>query len=689
MTATNRLTSDLAAPICVAASMLEILRWRADHEPHRLAYTFLEDGETTADSLTCGSLERQARAIASRLLGDGAAGERALLLHPPGLEFLVALFGCFYAGVTAVPLYPPKLNRRDRRWIDIARDSSARFALTTAPVLRGLQRGTIPSPELGAFTWIVPEDVHTDARPAPSAIGDGVLPDSLAYLQYTSGSTRAPKGVMVSHRNLMANIEDFQRAFQHSTDSVGLSWLPHFHDMGLVYGLLLPFALRFPCYFMPPAAFLQKPLRWLQAISRLGATHSGGPNFAYELCVDRVSPEQSQDLDLSTWIVAINGAEPVRRETLRKFGDAFARCGFSRTALCPGYGLAEATLRVTTSRVGREAADVVVSSEALGRGQVKEAAATDADAKALVSCGAPQAGTEVAIINYATLSPCSEDQVGEIWVNSASVATGYWNRPDESATVFQASVAGDEQQRRYLRTGDLGFLRGGELFVTGRIKDLIIVRGRNHYPHDIELTVQNCHAALRTDAGAAFSVEIDAEERLVVVQEIDRHRHDAAKEAIAAIRTAIVDEHDIAPHAVVLVRQNEVPKTSSGKIQRRVCARAFLDGTLQIVAEWKVSTIERTDAPPVSTRGAEEIVAFLQQKLASGLAVRSDEVDITEPFSSFGLDSLRTMELLSEMETWLGRPLSPTVFWNYPSIADLTAHLAGADSQSSGEDGRG
>lgn len=682
----DALERDRAGRLRQSSSLVEILRWRALHQPDRLAYSFQIDGEDEIESLTYAALNRRARAVADHLRALGGAGERALLLHPPGLEFLVAFFGCLYAGVVAVPLYPPKLTRRDLRCLDVARDAGARFALTTSAIVEGLDRALRHSPELGALRWIAADSRRAEASHAASDAGPDPDAGSIAYLQYTSGSTRAPKGVMVAHGNLLANIDDIHRGFRHDEESASVSWLPHFHDMGLVYGLLAPLALGFPCYFMPPASFLQRPLRWLQAISRVGATHSGGPNFAFDLCTQRITPEQKETLDLSRWAVAFNGAEPVRKETLENFADAFAVCGFSRKALCPAYGLAEATLKVTTARRGQGPTYFLASTNALGSGKVAEPAGAD-DTRALVGCGGPEQDTELLIVNPETAVPCDANDIGEIWVGGPSVAQGYWNRSEESALMFQASPSGSPSHGRFLRTGDLGFVRHGELFVTGRIKDLIIIRGRNHYPHDVEFTVQSSHPAVRTDGCAAVSVEVDGEERLVVVQEIDRHRHGDADEALAMIRSAIVEEHEIAPYAIVLVRQNGVLKTSSGKVQRRACKRAFLEGSLPVVSGWReASAVETAAAERAEQRSREDIETFLAQKLASGLSISPDEVDYTQPFSSFGLDSLRTMTLLGDIEMWLGRRLSPTVFWNYPTIADLAAHLAERTPDANGLD---
>jgi len=678
-----------------SSSLVEILSWRAEHQADRLAYTFLEDGNVEAASLTYGSLDLRARAVARYLLDQGCAGESALLLYPSGLEFLVALFGCLYAGVVAVPLYPPRPNRRDPRIVDIAKDADSRFALTTIDVAANLARSRVHSPELGGLLWCATDELQHE--PA-SRIIDGYRPTGfrdLAYLQYTSGSTRAPKGVMVTHKNLLAQVEDIELAVGHPPDSVFVTWLPHFHDMGLVYGLLSPLCLGFPAYFMPPASFLQHPARWLKAISRYGGTHSGAPNFAYELCCQRVTQEQKTSLDLSRWRVAFSGAEPVRAKTLQRFASGFASCGFSRGALSPAYGLAEATLKVTLKPPGRESTVLSLRSSELARDRVVDADEGGRDTKTLVGCGTP-ATTEILIANPETLVPCRADEVGEIWLRGPSVAEGYWRRPEESRDTFQASPAGGDGQKRYLRTGDLGFLRDGELFITGRLKDLVIVRGRNHYPQDIELTVEGSHPAFRSGGAAVFSVDVEDEERLVVVQEVDRHHRDLdVSEVAAAVRQRIADEHELSPYALVLVKQNGVPKTSSGKVQRHACARAFLEGSLPVVAEWREErspdSIDRPDTKNSATEShpsskpsrkgpptQEDIETFVSRRLASQLGVSADDIDLRQSFSALGLDSQRALSFLGELETWLGRRLSPTLFWNYPTISALAAHLAEA-----------
>ncbi|HEY4588890.1 MAG TPA: fatty acyl-AMP ligase, partial [Thermoanaerobaculia bacterium] len=484
-------------PTLQVQTLVELLSRRAQAQPERRAYTFLLDGEREEVHLSYGELDRQARSIAARLQALGVAGERALLLYPPGLQYAAAFFGCLYAGVTAVPVYPPRPNRPDPRFLAILSDARARVVLTTSAILPNAERllaGKAP------VVWLATDGLDEGAE---EQLEPAVSPEDIAFLQYTSGSTSAPKGVMVSHGNLIHNERLIQAAFGVGPDSVVVGWLPLYHDMGLIGNLLQPLWAGCSCVLMSPVDFLQKPLRWLAAVSRYGGTVSGGPNFAYDLCSRKIRPEDRAGLDLSRWEVAFNGAEPVRAETLERFAAAFAPCGFRRSAFFPCYGLAEATLFVTGA--GREEPPVV------GRFRVpdleRNRAVADDAGRALVSSGRatpPPVGQEVAIVDPESRLPLADGEVGEIWVAGPSVAQGYWSRPEPTEATFRAfTVSGAGP---FLRTGDLGFLSGGELFVTGRAKDLIIIRGRNHYPQDVELTVESSHAALRPGCCAAFAV---------------------------------------------------------------------------------------------------------------------------------------------------------------------------------------
>src|SRR5436305_542960 len=581
------------------SSLIDLLRARASEARPGADYVFLTDGEREDHRVTYVDLDLRAREIAASLQGLARPGDRALLLYPPGLEFMESFFGCLYAGVVAVPAYPPRPNRALERIASIGASAPPTLILTTASLAAkaGAWADRVPGfPAARCLATDEPSPGAADLWRPPEA-----APGRLAFLQYTSGSTAAPKGVMVSHATLLDNQRQIQRAFRQTTDSVVVSWLPPYHDMGLIGALLQPLFVGGSCGLMPPAACLQTPLRWLQAISRYRATTSGGPDFAYALCVARTTPEQRRELDLSSWQVAFNGAEPVRAATLARFTEAFGPCGFRPEAFFPCYGLAEATLMVTAAAGART---VSVSGAELQRHRVVPEEDGEG-ARRRVGCGRAGETARIAIADPETRLPVSSGGVGEIWLQGPSVAGGYWGQPEASRETFEARLAGEDGT--FLRTGDLGFVLDGELFVTGRLKDLVIIRGRNHYPQDLELTAERGHPALRPDCGAAFSVTVDGEERLVIVQEIDRRREAEAAEAAEGIRDRILGEHDLNPFEVVVIRAGSIPKTSSGKIQRGACRDRYLRDGMEARARRRAGDLE-------TARLAEEDV----EDLASG-----------------------------------------------------------------------
>ena len=571
------------------STLVEILRRRVIHQPDRLAYTFLLDGETEEAHLTYADLDRKARAIGARLQSLGARGERVLLLYPPGLEFITAFFGCLYAGVVAVPVYPPHLVRLDRtlpRFLAIARDAQAVAVLTSSELLPAAESLIPQAPDLQALHWLATDTISGNVADEwrPPALSS----NSLALFQYTSGSTAAPRGVMLTHSNLLHNSALMQRCFEHSSESRGMIWVPPYHDMGLIAGILQPFYLCSSMILMSPIAFLQRPLRWLQVISRTRATTSGGPNFAYDLCVRKITPEQRVALDLSSWDVACIGAEPVRPETLERFAATFAPCGFHREAFYPCYGLAEATLIASGGLKASPPIVFTIQNAALESNRVVAAPGGDAGARTLVGCGQSLGDQKIVIVHPETLTRCSSDEVGEVWIAGPSVAQGYWNQPEDTERTFHAYLA-DTGEGPFLRTGDLGFLKDGELFVTGRLKDLIIIDGYNHYPQDIELTVEQSYPALRPGCCAAFSVDVAGQERLVIAAEVERRylprrvQSLDTKEIVQAIRRAVAEYHELSVYAVSLLKPGAIPKTSSGKIQRHVCRTNFLAGSLDVI----------------------------------------------------------------------------------------------------------
>jgi acyl-CoA synthetase (AMP-forming)/AMP-acid ligase II len=570
---------------CEWSTLVELLTYRAQNQPEQTAYVFVHRTETEVGKLTYKELDRKAKAIATRLQALDLVGQSALLLYPPGLDFIAAFFGCLYASVVAVPTYPPRRNQKTTRVQTIVENAQATVALTTASILSDTERRFDQSPELAAMQWLTTDD------DAELQLSDWQQPaidrNTLAFLQYTSGSTGTPKGVMVSHGNLLHNSALIYQSYGHSSDSQGVIWLPPYHDMGLIGGVLQPLYGGFPVAIMSPVDFLQQPIRWLQAISRYRATTSGGPNFAYDLVCSKVTPQQIAHLDLSSWEVAFTGAEPVRGETLERFAATFEPCGFRKEAFYPCYGMAETTLIVSGGLKTAAPRIEQVKGEALEQNRIALAKDGEEGLRQLVSCGESLSDLKVAIVDPETLTSLPDDKVGEIWVAGASVAQGYWQRPQETQKTFAAYIA-DTGEGPFLRTGDLGFLQEGELFITGRIKDAIIIRGQNHYPQDIELTVERSHPALRPNCGAAFAVEVNGAERLVVVQEVQRTylRKLNVKEVVESICRAVTAEHNLQVYATVLVRTESIPKTSSGKIQRHACRNGFLNGSLSVVEDW-------------------------------------------------------------------------------------------------------
>ena len=667
-------------------TLTELLSRRAERLAERSAYAFLPDGESVEVGVSYGELDGRARAVGSALARAGAGGQRVMLLYPPGLDYAAAFFGCLYAGAVAVPAYPPRPNRTLERIEAMAADSQAAFALTTAKLLPKVRKYVAQSPALSGLRWLSTEEAEAEGAAAGGSGPVRAEPGALAYLQYTSGSTAQPKGVMISHANALHNAAYIHQGFEHTPDSVALSWLPHFHDMGLVDGIIVPLYGGFRAYLMAPAAFLQKPLRWLEAVTRLGVTHTGGPNFAYELCLRRVAAQERAALDLRTWAVAYNGAEPVRWETMERFAAAFAASGFRPEVFYPAYGLAEATLKVTGGSRSAAPALRAVKAEPLRLNRVVEAAADDAGAQVLVGSGRAGAGTRVEIVDPETHAACAESAVGEVWVSSASVAGGYWQRPEETEQTFGARLA-DTGEGPFLRTGDLGFVRDGELFVTGRLKDVIIIRGLNHYPQDIERTAEESHAALRPGCVAAFPVETGGEERLVIVQEVERAPQSTPEEIIAAVRRAVGEDHAVQAHAVVLVKAHSIPKTSSGKIQRRACRAMYLEGSLEVVAAWReaATDADANTSPSAPPRETAEVEDLLAARIAARLGVPRAEIDVDTPIARFGLDSLAAIELTHELETGLGVRLPMASLLQDFSIAQLAARLA-SDTEEAGAD---
>ena len=654
------------------AHLVDVLRWRAINQPDRLAYTFLTDGETEEARLTYQQLDQRSRAIAAWLQSVSKPGERVLILYPPGLDYLAGFFGCLYAGVVAVPIYPPRRNRNMERIVTIAESAQPTVLLTTGPTFPVVQSFCDEHERLRSVRCV-------DTGSLVNETNDGwrepnINQSTLAFLQYTSGSTGSPKGVMLSHGNLLHNSTLLREAFEYDSNSHCVSWLPIYHDMGLIGGVLQPLFGGYPCTLMAPASFLRSPVSWLKTISRNKGVISGGPNFAYRLCVDKISPEDRAELDLSGWSVAFNGAEPIHHDTLKQFTATFEPHGFRQEAFYSCYGLAESTLIVSGGL--RDSAPIIktVAAKALERKEFIES--SNGDGRALVSCGRVLPDQQVVLVNPDSQVRCGANEVGEIWISSQSVGKGYWNSPQQTEEIFKARLS-DTGLGPFLRTGDLGVLQDGELFVVGRLKDLIIIRGLNHYPQDIEFTVQQCSTALRPTCGAAFSVDVSGEERLVVVHEVARRSDADPESVIETIREEIAEKHNLQVYAVVLVKPQTIPKTSSGKIQRRACRAAFLNGELHVVSEWREIQGAETQLPMLDSapESKEVVETWLASYLAHQLKVPVQRIDVSQPIIRYGLDSLKAVELVHTIEAKLGVNLSMTSLLQSPSVSELASEI--------------
>ncbi len=656
-----------------ASTLAACLRLHAERQPQKTAYRFLRDGEVEGRRMTYYELDRAARSIAALLEQHSTIGDRVLLLFPPGLDFIVALCACFYSGRVAVPAYPPRPNRGTDRLIGIIQDAAPAVALTCSEVKTKALHRFANDKAFHELAVVTTDSASADASQEWEPVN--LDPGTLAVLQYTSGSTSIPKGVQVTHANLMHNEELIQKAFGQTQHDIVAGWLPLYHDMGLIGNVLQPLYCGAESILMPPTSFLQNPVRWLAAISRYRATTSGGPNFAYEFCCNRITAEQKANLDLSSWRVAFSGAEPVRAQSLEHFTTEFRDCGFRASAFVPCYGLAESTLFVTGGITSIGPVMQAVQADALERNQVIPTSSEEPGRRILVGCGRAGAGHEVSIVDPERLTHCESGTVGEIWVSGPSVANGYWNRPQETADTFEARLA-DTGKGPYLRTGDLGFLLDGELFITGRRKDLIIIRGRNHYPHDLEAAAEKSHPALRGCIGAVFSVEAEGEERLVLVQEINPRIQAETGALIAAIRQTIAEEHELQLYAVVLTRPGEIPRTTSGKIQRFLCRKTFLAGGLGILAEWRATfTPPDSQMRGVGESQVEDWQTWLILQLAERLRIPPEMIEADQPPSRYGLDSLAAVELAHEIEKKAGIILPFADLISGLSIAALAAAL--------------
>jgi len=677
-------------------TLSELLQFRGETHPDA-GYNWLDGDLEASASISLTQLDRRARAIAKEIREHVNINENVFLMYPPGLEFIEAFFGCMYAGVVAVPTYPPRGSRGVERARALIADSAARLALTVSDRFSSTSVDGRERKVTGDLPLIQTDNISTaGADWTPAA----VTKNDLAFIQYTSGSTGQPKGVMLRHGNLIDNLSVIREQFNYRSSDPAVSWLPPYHDMGLIGGILGALYGGGGANLMAPASFMQNPLGWLHAISKYGASISGAPNFAYDLCVDRANSADLDGLDLSSWRVAFCGAEPVSPDTLERFCETFGPYGFRRDALLACYGMAETTLLVTstdhrafphvlTQRSSRGSEETQGTDESTETIELSDGSTE----RRLVSCGVPANGFDLQIVDPKSCQPKPDLQEGEIWLAGPSVAEGYWNKPEETENTFCATMAGDSD-RKYLRSGDLGFVRGGQLYVTGRLKDLIIVRGRNLYPQDIERAVGTSHEALSPYGTIAFGMPSDSGERLVVVAETRRNGHSLDTDSVfASIRQAISEQFQVAVGAIVLVRTGSLPRTTSGKVQRRACRQRMLNDELRTLASWDSSTppstasVQNTSAGSISSvctnrlatelpKGVIEIEGWLTQRIGDHLNVPNiGSIDRTAPITQLGLDSVTAVMISGELQKQFGVNLPPTLLYDCSTIQDVAIHL--------------
>ncbi len=684
--------------------LLAVLRHWAETRPDELANAFT-DGDTTMRSLTFGQLWDEVRGLAGALSDRIRPGQRILLLYPPGLDFVIGLFACHALDAIAVPAFPPRKNRRATRIRSIVDDADTRIAFSTEAVAEQL-RGDDRHEDLEGLAFIgtdQPSLRDLDAWVHPRSLSA----DSLAILQYTSGSTGSPKGVMLTHRNVLANCELILEAFEPERNAKTMAWLPAYHDMGLVGGIVQPLYLGRPSMLMSPMTFLQRPAKWLQTLSRESIEVSGGPNFAYQLCVDKIADDEMAGVDLSHWRIAFNGAEPIRPKTLEAFAERFAPYGFRREAFLPCYGMAETTLLVTGGpKEGRPVLSTF-DGTLLDQGKAVVAAAEAEHARTLVGCGRVISNEVVEIVSPDTMKVLADGEIGEIWVQSPSVGQGYWQALRATEKTFRGMTA--DGQGPFLRTGDLGFLYKGQLYVSGRLKDMIIVRGVNRYPQDIEQTVEEASAAVQAGSVAAIAMTLMDREHLVIVAETVRQRNLDWDAHLQSIRRAVTEEHDLPPDAVYLVRNSSVPKTSSGKIQRHACMEAVRDGDLKVIAKWvrweEDAGIARDGGPTMMTAGASRgsiardretdaagrtddssfesnipraaLMAVVEQQIRAVAGERAGQLSAdTNIVLDLGLDSIERLQIARGIEEALGGRFPEDVLDQVETISETADAVA-------------
>lgn len=656
-------------PSLSVANIVELFKFRSQTQPFDIAYEFFSGKGMQSQTINYLALSQKVHAIAQAILEKGVRpGDRALLIFPPGLDLIAAFYACFHARVIAVLVYPPMNEKLINKLNHVIKDAEPAIFLSTTET-------KIP---LAALFNTLPEEktVCTDEVNEDLALSweePIIHEDDLAILQYTSGSTNLPRGVKVSHKNFLSNMRLSYEGANYKSIKNFVSWLPPYHDMGLMMGILSPLFCGVPARIISPMHFILNPINWLNLVSKYDAVLSGGPNFSFNYCISKISDEQKKGLDLSQWFVCINGAEPIHSKTIDNFVKSFSPCGFSINTFYPAYGLAEATLLVSVNNDFNANQGLSISTKALKKNQIKIVKKPGEDNKFITSVG--KMYQEMIIADPETKKQCKDDCIGEIWIHSDSVCQGYWNKPEETERMFAARLFDDESNKTYLRTGDLGFIHASQLYIIGRIKDLIIIHGQNYLPQDIEYAVECSHPWLKHNCSIAFSIEQDKEEKLVIVCGTKPVKDEKLwADLVDAICKEISKEYELAIYSIAFISPALLPKTTSGKVQRQACKNLFVNGKLAIDHLWEAPKFDENKVS-ISDDNI-DIEAWIMTWLSLHLKQDVSSLNPSKSFIEYGLDSINIANLVHEISEHCGLSLNPMIGWDYPTPREIAQYIS-------------